>query len=83
MAGKITEIKHSGSVYQIQTQDKGLSAQYVESIIYKSGKVLSSKKTSYASSLSSPTYNEKINQIIEEQHKSCLKAVIEGKFNKL
>ncbi len=82
MQGFNTELKHKGVIFHIQTQDKGLGAQYVESLIYCSGKVLASRKTFYTSFLNSPDLNEKINQIIKTQHRQILKEISEGKFDR-
>jgi hypothetical protein len=81
MAGFNSEIKYKGGLYHIQTQDKGPAAQYVESFVYKSGKLLSSRKTFYTQLLLSPLLREKIQQIMEEQHNTLLKEIAEGKFD--
>ncbi len=83
MAGINTTITRSGVDFHVQTQDKGRAANYVESTVYKSGRVLSSRKTFYTSILDSPDFEEKINQIIEEQHHTILLEIDEGKFDHL
>ena len=81
MPGFNTEITHKGTSFHVQTQDKGMSAQYVESIIYKSGKVLASRRTFYTSFLGSSNIQGKIREIIKEQHDTILKEIREGKFD--
>lgn len=81
MSGYNTRVEYRGSSYIVQTQDKGLGARYVESLIYKSGKLLTSKKTSYTRSLSSPDVKVLIEQIMESQHKKILEEIVEGKFD--
>lgn len=83
MAGYNTTVTRSGVDFHVQTQDKGRPANYVESTIYKSGQVLSSRKTFYTSFLDEPDLQNKINTIIEEQHNAILKEVEEGKFDPL
>ena len=83
MAGLNTTVTRSGVDFHVQTQDKGRPANYVESTVYKSGQVLSSRKTFYTSFLDSPDLQNKINTIIEEQHKTILKEIEEGKFDPL
>jgi len=83
MAGYNTEVSHKGSTFHVQTQDKGINAHYIESIIYKYGKVLSSRRTFYTSFLNSLYLKDKITQIIEEQHKAILNEISEGKFDHL
>jgi hypothetical protein len=81
VSGYNTRVEYRGSAYIVQTQDKGLGARYVESLIYKSGKLLTSKKTSYTPSLSSPDVKALIEQMMESQHKKILEEIVEGKFD--
>lgn len=83
MAGINSTITRSGVDFHIQTQDKGKMAHYVESTVYKSGRVLSSRKTFYTAILDSPELKEQINQIIKEQHNTILSEIEEGKFDHL
>ena len=55
----------------------------MESTVYKSGQVLSSRKTFYTSLLDDPTLQKKISTIIEEQHNTILREIEEGKFDPL
>jgi hypothetical protein len=81
MSGYDTRVEYKGSVYIVQTQDKGIAAQYVESLIYKSGKLLTSKKTFYTPCLTSPDVPALIEQMMETQHKRILEEIVEGKFD--
>jgi hypothetical protein len=81
MSGYNTRVEYRGAAYIVQTQDKGLAAQYVESLIYKSGKLLTSKKTFYTPSLSSPDIKALIERLMEAQHKKILEEIVEGKFD--
>jgi hypothetical protein len=83
MPGYNTDIEHNGVMFHVQTQDKGKSAQYVESIVYKSGKVLASRRTYYTRFLNSPPLYDKIKEIIDEQHEGILKDISEGIFDHL
>ncbi|MFQ6038298.1 MAG: hypothetical protein ACE5LV_06750 [Candidatus Aminicenantales bacterium] len=69
--------------FHVQTQDKGRTAHYVESTIFKSGRVLSSRKTFYTSFLDSPQLTDKIKEIIEDQHNTILREIAEGRFDHL
>jgi hypothetical protein len=81
MSGFNTEIKRLAAVFHVQTQDLGPSARCAESLIYKSGKLVSSRKTDYAPFLSSPQLADKINKIMEEQHAAILKEISAGRFD--
>jgi hypothetical protein len=83
MPGYNTEIEHKGETFHVQTQDQGAKAQYVESTVYKAGKVMASRRTYYTKFLNSPTLYDKINEIIDEQHEGILKDITEGIFDHL
>lgn len=83
MPGQNTAIEHNGLTFLVQTQDQGTSAHYIESIIYRSGKVLASRRTYYTNFLNSPTLTDTIKKIINEQHEDILKDIAEGAFDHL
>lgn len=83
MSGINSEVIHKGHSFHVQTQDMGLEANYVESLIYKSGKLLSTRKAFYTVYLGSPDLKERIRKIIEDQHKEILKNITDGKFDHL
>jgi hypothetical protein len=83
MSGINSEITRKGQVFHVQTQDMGLDAHYVESLIYKSGKLLSTRKASYTAYLGLPDLAEKIRKLIDDQHNEILKGIADGKFDHL
>lgn len=83
MSGYNTDVEHNGLMFHVQTQDQGANAHYVESAVYKSGKVLASRRTYYTNFLDRPALPDKINEITEEQHKAVLKDITDGKFDHL
>jgi len=83
MAGLNTNIKRNKVNYHLQTEDKGKGINYVETVVFKSGKVLFSRKSSYASFLNQPDLKQKIQELITKQHEECLQEVSAGKFDHL
>ena len=81
MAGFNTEVKRLAAVFHIQTQDAGPSLRYVESLIYKSGRLLTSRKSDYTPSLGNPQLPARVRQIMEEQHNAILKEIADGKLD--
>lgn len=81
MTGLSAQIQRKGLTYYVQTQDAGLQAKYIESLIYRSGKLLTSRKTIYTSYLGSPDFKAKFDQIMNQQHTNVLKEIAEGKFD--
>jgi len=80
MPGFNSEVKYKGAIFHVQTQDCGPGARCIESLIYKSGKLISSRKTDYTSFLALPRLQEKILQILKGQHTAVLKEIADGKF---
>jgi hypothetical protein len=80
--GYNTRFDYKGISFLVQTQDKGLSAHYVESLIYSSGQLLTSKKTFYTSFLNSPNLASMISRIMDDQHKAILQEIADGKFDR-
>jgi len=83
MLGYNTEVKHKDKLFHVQTQDKGRGANYIESTIYRSGRVLTSKKKFYTSFLNNKNLGEKIQQLIKEQHNTVIQEIKEGRFDHL
>jgi len=83
MSGINSEVIHKGHSFHVQTQDMGMVAHYVESLIYKSGKLLTTRKAFYTVYLGRPDLKERIRKIIEDQHKEILKNIADGKFDHL
>ncbi len=81
MGGYDTRVDYRGDAYIVQTQDKGPGAQYIESLIYKSGRLLTSKRTFYTAVLDAPDAQERIERMMEEQHKTILGEIVEGRFD--
>jgi len=83
MRGLQSEITYKGNTVYIQTQDKGSKAQYVESLVYVSGKVLVSRKTFYTTLLNTGNLRAKIKDIISSQHKKILDELSKGQLDHL
>ena len=82
ITGFNTDIKHNDKVYHIQTEDKGLSNPYIESLIYVGGEILASKKTSYAEQAKTGSIDEKwIGSLMEQQHRTMIAAIKRGRFD--
>ncbi len=81
MSGYNTRVEYRGDAYNVQTQDKGLAAQYVESFIYKSGRLLASKRAFYTAYMNLPDVAERIERMMEDQHKTILGQIVEGRYD--
>jgi len=79
MPGINTQIKYKGLSFHLQTQDKGASAKYIESFIYKSGKTLYSRKTPYHSLINQPDFSQQLLQLMKKQHHAFIDEISYGK----
>jgi hypothetical protein len=81
ITGFNTDIKHNDKVYHIQTEDKGISNPYIESLVYVGGEILASKKTSYAEQLKNGVDEKFIGGLMEQQHRTMIAAIKRGRFD--
>lgn len=81
ITGFNTDIKHNDKVYHIQTEDKGLSNPYIESLVYVGGEILASKKTSYAEQAKTGVEEKWIGGLMEQQHRTMIAAIKRGRFD--
>ena len=81
MTGFNTEVRHRGAVFHVQTQDSGPRGRCVESLIYKSGKVVSSLKSDYTPFLGSPELRDKVDRLMADQHAAIIRDIRDGKFD--
>lgn len=84
ITGFNTDIKHNSKVYHVQTEDKGLSNPYIESLVYVGGEILASRKTSYADRVGETGFDEKaISNLMEQQHRTMIAAIKRGRLDAL
>jgi len=81
MTGFNTEVRHRGAVFHVQTQDSGPRGRCVESLIYKSGKVVSSRKSDYTPFLGSQELRDKVDRLMADQHAAIIRDIHDGKFD--
>jgi hypothetical protein len=82
MEGYNTCIEYKGVKFMIQTQDKGPAFNYIESLVYISGRLVSSKKVSYVNQLNRLDLKDIIKQMVEDLHTEVIDEIVEGKFDK-
>lgn len=78
LTGYNTDIKHEGVIYHVQTEDGGTDNPVIVSLIYRGGRILASKKTSYAHMLGMEDLVPKLRDLLENQHKRMIKAILTG-----
>ena len=80
ITGFNTDVKHRGLVYHVQTEDKGKDNPLIETLIYKGGEILASRRLPYAELIKDGDPEKAIAALMEEQHKAMILEVKRGKF---
>ena len=81
ITGYNTDVKHNNRVFHIQTEDKGESSPYIESLVYVGGQILATRKTSYADVGKSGRDDKAIQELMEQQHRTMIAAIQRGRFD--
>lgn len=75
-----TNIIYNEDTYHIQTEDNGLKNPVIMSHLYLKGKIIATKKTSYADIVGKQGYQEKIKEMMAEQHNSMIEELLAGRY---
>jgi hypothetical protein len=83
ITGSNTNVRHSGRLFHVQTEDSGRRNPHVISHLYFGGTILASQKTQYDDllDLESETLDKDVRALIEDQHKAMLKRLKHGEFD--
>ena len=80
ITGFNTDVTCRGLVYHVQTEDKGRDNPLIETLIYKGGEILASRRLPYAEIIQGSDTEKAISKLMEEQHKAMILEVKRGKF---
>ena len=80
ITGFNTDVKYRGVVYHVQTEDKGTANPLIETLIYKGGEILGSRRLPYAS-LAQVGDEPAITKLMEDQHKAMIMEVKRGRYD--
>lgn len=82
ITGFNTDVDYDGTVYHVQTEDKGLENPVVESLVYTGGEIVTSRSKSYQDLVSKSTWSEEaVLQRMEQQHQQLIREVRNGEFD--
>jgi hypothetical protein len=79
--GYNTDVRHNDVVFHVQTEDKGASNPFIESLVYVGGQVLASKRASYAELLAQGKDDKAIIALMDHQHRTMIAAIRLGKLD--
>jgi hypothetical protein len=81
ITGYNTDVRHGEVVFHVQTEDKGVSNPYIESLVYVGGQVLASKRASYAEMIAEGKEEKDILAFMDHQHRTMIAAIRHGKLD--
>jgi hypothetical protein len=79
ITGFNTDVKYRGLVYHVQTEDKGPQNPLIETLVYKGGEILASRRLPYGELIAGHD-EAAITKLMEDQHKGMMMEVKKGKF---
>ena len=80
ITGFNSDVRYRGLVYHVQTEDKGQENPLIETLIYKGGEILASRRLPYAELIQGTQSEKAISRLMEEQHNAMILEVKRGKF---
>ncbi len=83
IAGFNTDIEHNGTVYHVQTEDKGAPSHMIMTLVYDKGTILASKRTTYGELAGIGLEESEISERVSRQHKLMCAAVKGGRISEL
>lgn len=81
ITGFNTDVKYRGVVYHVQTEDKGTANPLIETLIYKGGEILGSRRLPYAELVKGADDEATITRLMEDQHKAMIMEVKRGRYD--
>ena len=81
ITGYNNDIKHRGTVFHVQTEDKGVASAWIESLIYTGGRILARKRVTYKQLLDQGADKPAIAKLMERQHRLMIRQIRDGRFD--
>jgi hypothetical protein len=83
ITGFNTDIEHEGTVYHVQTEDKGLDTPLILSLVYVGGAILASKRSRYDDLIEKGFDEKELAERLNRQHKLICAAIRAGRIDDL
>jgi hypothetical protein len=74
-------VRYKGEVFHVQTEDSGVAAPHIITLLYRGGVILASKKTSYADILKMENLDTVVEELMKDQHKAMMRRLKAGEFD--
>lgn len=80
--GYNTNVRHKGKLYHIQTEDSGVERPHIITHLFADGgRIVSSKKSTYAQHVGTEEYPGIVKKMMQEQHKGMFIALRDGVYD--
>lgn len=83
ISGFNSDIEFQGTIYHVQTEDKGLDTPIILSLVYTRGEILASKRSPYDDLIAAGFDEAELNERLQRQHKLICAAVRAGRIDDL
>ena len=82
ITGFNSDVKYRGLVYHVQTEDKGSDNPLIETLIYRGGEILASRRLPYKELVEGDAEEAEaaISRLMEDQHNAMILEVKHGGF---
>jgi hypothetical protein len=82
LLGYNTNVRHKGRLYHIQTEDSGVGHPHIITHLFADGgRIVGSKKTSYAEHLNAEGLQDTVKKLMQGQHKAMFIALRDGIYD--
>jgi hypothetical protein len=82
LLGYNTNVRHKGKLYHIQTEDSGVNHPHIITHLFADGgRIIASKKTSYAQVIGVEDLKSAVKKMMQEQHKAMFIALRDGAYD--
>jgi hypothetical protein len=83
ISGFNSDIEFQGTVYHVQTEDKGLATPIILSLVYSRGEILASKRSPYDDLIAAGFDEAELSDRLQRQHKLIIAAIRSGRIDDL
>ena len=82
LLGQNHNIRHHGKLFHIQTEDSGTQHAHIFTHLFADGgRIIATKKSSYAQYVGTPRYPDAVKKLMQTQHKAMIIALRDGLFD--
>lgn len=82
-AGFNHNVTYAGQTFHVQTEDSGLRAPHITTVLFAGGNIITSIRQSYADKITVPNVGPLVVKLMQQQHKAMLRNLKAGRFDAL